>query len=71
MLVTIPPSDIIATSVVPPPISTIILPVGSLTGSPAPIAAAIGSSIKITSLAPASFVASSIALFSTSVTPDG
>ena len=48
-----------------------MLPVGSLTGSPAPIAAAIGSSINITSLAPASFVASSIALFSTSVTPEG
>ena len=71
MLVTIPPNDIIATSVVPPPMSTIILPVGSLTGSPAPIAAAIGSSIRTTSLAPADFVASSIALFSTSVTPDG
>ena len=71
LLVTIPPSDIIATSVVPPPISTIILPVGSSTGSPAPIAAAIGSSINITSLAPACLVASSIALLSTSVTPEG
>ncbi len=32
-----------ATSVVPPPMSTMRLPVGSLTGRPAPIAAAIGS----------------------------
>ena len=58
-------------SVVHPPISTIILPVGSPTGSPAPIAAAIGSSIKTTSLAPANLAASSIALLSTSVTPEG
>ncbi|CAB4600798.1 unannotated protein [freshwater metagenome] len=43
--VTIPPSEITATSVVPPPISTIIEPIGSCIGSPAPIAAAIGSSI--------------------------
>ena len=43
--VTIPPKEITATSVVPPPISTIILPVASSTGSPAPIAAAIGSLI--------------------------
>ena len=41
-----PPSESTATSVVPPPISTTIEPVGSVTGSPAPIAAAIGSSIK-------------------------
>ena len=40
-----PPSEITATSVVPPPMSTIMLPAGSCTGSPAPIAAAIGSSI--------------------------
>ncbi len=32
--------------VVPPPISTTIEPVGSVTGRPAPIAAAIGSSIR-------------------------
>ena len=35
-----------ATSVVPPPMSTTIEPVGSATGRPAPIAAAIGSSIR-------------------------
>ena len=40
-----PPSEITATSVVPPPMSTTMLPVGSWTGSPAPIAAAIGSSM--------------------------
>ena len=43
---TIPPSEITATSVVPPPISTIIFPLGSVIGRPAPIAAAIGSSIR-------------------------
>ncbi len=44
-LVTIPPRLMTATSVVPPPMSTTMLPVGSFTGRPAPIAAAIGSSI--------------------------
>ena len=39
------PSEITATSVVPPPISTIKLALGRCTGSPAPIAAAIGSSM--------------------------
>jgi len=43
--VTTPPSEITATSVVPPPTSTTMFPVGSSTGSPAPIAAAIGSSM--------------------------
>src|ERR687887_618795 len=43
--VTIPPSEITATSVVPPPTSTIMLPFGSWIGSPAPIAAAMGSSM--------------------------
>ena len=40
-----PESDSTATSVVPPPMSTTIEPVGSWIGRPAPIAAAIGSSI--------------------------
>ena len=40
-----PPSAMTATSVVPPPMSTTIDPLGSLTGSPHPIAAAIGSSM--------------------------
>ena len=43
---TMPASEMTATSVVPPPMSTIMLPDGSVTGSPAPIAAAIGSSIR-------------------------
>src|SRR3954465_9211566 len=33
---TMPPREMTATSVVPPPTSTIMLPVGSLTGRPAP-----------------------------------
>ena len=60
-----------ATSVVPPPMSTIRLPDGSLTGRPAPIAAAIGSSIRRAQRAPALSAASRTARFSTSVTPDG
>ncbi len=48
-----PPSEITATSVVPPPISTIMEPEGSVTGRLAPIAAAIGSSISSTLRAPA------------------
>ena len=43
---TIPESAITAISVVPPPMSIIILPAGSCTGKPTPIAAAIGSSIR-------------------------
>ena len=66
-----PPSEMTATSVVPPPTSTIMFPVGSETGRPAPIAAAIGSSIRCASRAPADRVASSTARFSTPVTPDG
>ena len=46
LLTTIPPKEITATSVVPPPISTTMFPVGSEMSIPAPIAAAIGSSIK-------------------------
>ena len=51
--VTMPPSEITATSVVPPPMSTIMFPVGSWIGSPAPIAAAIGSSMMYAARAPA------------------
>src|SRR5262249_5017924 len=47
-----PASEMTATSVVPPPMSTTMLPDGSVMGSPAPIAAAIGSSIRYTSRAP-------------------
>ena len=71
MLTTIPPSEITATSDVPPPISTIILPFGFEISIPAPIAAAIGSSIKYVLLAPACIAASITARFSTSVTPLG
>ena len=39
---TIPPSEITATSLVPPPTSTTMLPTGSSIAMPAPIAAAIG-----------------------------
>ena len=56
---------------VPPPISTIIEPLASETGKPAPIAAAIGSVIKNTSLAPAPSTDSLIALLSTWVAPQG
>ena len=66
-----PPSEMTATSVVPPPMSTIMQPAGSVIGSPAPIAAAIGSSIRYASRAPASIAASWTARRSTSVTPDG
>ena len=40
---TIPPNEITAISVVPPPISTIMLPSGALTSIPIPMAAAMGS----------------------------
>ena len=62
-------SDKTATSVVPPPISTTIEPVGSVIGIPAPIAAAIGSAINPAFLAPADKTDSRIALFSTGVAP--
>ena len=55
----------------PPPISTIIDPVASDIGSPAPIAAAIGSSINCTLLAPAASAESWIAFLSTGVDPVG
>ena len=68
---TMPPNEITATSVVPPPISTTMLPEGSVTGKPAPIAAAIGSSIRNTFRAPALSALSWIARRSTAVEPDG
>ena len=61
----------IAISEVPPPISTIILPVGSSTSMPIPMAAAIGSCINLTSLAPACSAESFTARSSTSVIPEG
>ena len=44
-----PAMEMTATSVVPPPMSTIMLPVGSVMGMPAPMAAAMGSSTRTTS----------------------
>ena len=66
-----PASEISAMSVVPPPMSTIMLPAGSVTGSPTPMAAAIGSSIMNTSRAPARIAESLTARFSTSVMSPG
>ena len=43
---TMPDMEMIATSVVPPPMSTTMLPTGSFTGRPAPMAAAMGSSMR-------------------------
>ena len=69
---TIPPSEMTATSVVPPPMSTTMFPVGSHTFMPVPIAAAIGSSMMWVGLrAPADSAASCTARCSTPVIPDG
>ena len=64
-------TEITAMSVVPPPMSTIMLPAGSAIGSPAPMAAAIASSIRCTSLALARYAESFTARFSTCVISDG
>ena len=66
-----PLSEITATSVVPPPTSSTIEPLASLTGNPAPMAAAMGSSIRKTSRAPAPDADSRIARRSTWVEPHG
>ena len=66
-----PESDNTATSVVPPPMSTTIEPVGSWIGRPAPIAAAMGSSIRPTRRPPAFRQLSLMARRSTAVAPDG
>ncbi len=70
-LATMEPIEMTATSAVPPPISTTMQPVGSATGRPAPIAAAIGSSTMATCLAPALKATSRTARRSTAVTPLG
>ena len=49
--ITTPVSEMTAMSDVPPPMSMIMLPAASAIGSPAPTAAAIGSSTRYTSLA--------------------
>jgi len=66
-----PAREITATSVVPPPMSTTMLQVGSVMGRLAPMAAAMGSSIRKTSRAPADSADSRTARFSTWVIPDG
>ena len=66
-----PPSEMTATSVVPPPMSTTIEPVGSVTGKSAPMAAAMGSSIRYAWRAPDWIAASNTARFSTDVAPHG
>ena len=48
-----------------------MLPVGSETGRPAPMAAAMGSSMRLTYFAPALLAASLTAFLSTPVTPEG
>ena len=68
---TIPEREMIAISVVPPPMSTIMFAAGSSIGSPTPIAAAIGSGMVMTSRAPARVAESLTARFSTSVMPEG
>src|SRR5215472_3365035 len=68
---TIPPSEITPTSVVPPPMSTTIEPVASEIGTSAPIAAAIGSSMRYTFDAPAPSADSRMARRSTCVDPQG
>ncbi len=70
-LCTAPPREITPTSVVPPPTSTTIEPVASATGRSAPIAAAIGSSMRNTWPAPAPIALSRIARRSTCVEPQG
>src|SRR3546814_2028367 len=66
-----PRRDRTAASVVPSPMSTTIAPKGSVTGIPAPMAAAIGSSIGWTRDAPALDAASRIARRSTVVDREG
>ena len=66
-----PPREMTAISVVPPPMSTTMLPFGASTSRPIPRAAAIGSKIRYTSRAPACSEESRTARISTSVLPEG
>ena len=68
---TMPERAMTAISVVPPPMSTIMLPTAASTSSPTPTAAAMGSATRCTSFAPECSAASRTARFSTSVTPLG
>ena len=71
LLKTMPYMEMMATSVVPPPISIIMLPEAFSMGKFTPRAAAIGSSIRNTSRAPADSAESRTARFSTCVMPEG
>ena len=66
-----PFKEITAMSVAPSPISTIMVPWGSAMSTPAPMAAATGSSMRHTFRTPAAVMASTTARFSTSVMPQG
>ena len=68
---TMPPNEITAISVLPPPMSTIMLPSGASTSMPIPMAAAIGSKIRYTSRPSACSAESRTARSSTSVLPEG
>ena len=68
---TMPPSEMTAMSVVPPPMSATRLPFGLLMSRPAPMAAATGSSMRNTRFAPACVPASMTARSSTSVMIEG
>ena len=57
-LITTPPSEMTATSVVPPPMSTTMQPLGSNTGRPLPSAARKGFSTRYTLRLPAYLAAS-------------
>src|SRR3989338_217614 len=69
--VTTPAKDVTAISVLPPPMSTVIMPTDSDNGRRAPIAASNGFWTRKTSRAPAESAASSMALRSTSVVSSG
>ena len=70
-IATTPPRESSADSEVPPPMSTTMLPTGSLIGRLAPIAAASGCSINCASAAPALLAASVTARRSTAVIAEG
>ncbi len=68
---TMPDREITAMSAVPPPMSTTMWPSGWVMSTPAPMAAARGSSMRYTRRAPAWMPASITARSSTSVMPEG
>ena len=66
-----PFKEMTAISVAPSPMSTIMVPWGTAMSTPAPMAAATGSSMRQTFRTPAAVMASTTARFSTSVTLQG